>query len=712
MWTLGRVVVFLGLALPASALSGTVRVEVKHGEQGICGASVVANGESHLTDCEGLVSFLAAAGGLEIVVAKDGFLPVATFVDVKEGEENLLRVALERQPVIEEEVTVVATTRTERGIEEQPMRVEVLGREEVEEKMLMTPGDIVMMLNEMGGMRVAATSPSRGAASVRIQGMRGRYTQFLSDGLPLYGEQPGGLALLQIPPMDLGRVEVIKGVASALYGGGALGGVVNLLSRRPGDEAEREILVNATTRGATDAVLWLSSPMSPSWSFSLLASGHGQGRVDVDGDGWSDLARYGRGVARPRVFWDGGGGRTFFATAGFTYEDRTGGTLPGAALPATGEPYEESLQTRRYDFGAVGQTLLGGRYVLAARAALTRGIHDHLFGDTPERDRHDTAFAEVTLRGTGGRHTWVAGAAFEHDGYRPEDVPQFAYSFNTAGAFFQDDLDVANWLSLSLSARVDTHDEYGTFFSPRFSALLRRGGWTGRLSVGSGFFASTPLTEETEAAGLTRLSIREPLSAERGRSISLDIGHTDGPLTTTLTLFASRIDDSILVERSTEYLLLNADGGTTNAGAELLVTFRRAPFGLTGTYTYVQSRQTDGGVSEDVDLTPRHSVGLVAMVEREDVGRLGFEVYFTGEQRLEANPYRAMSEPYVVIGLLAERHFGRFRIFVNGENLTGVRQTRWDPLLRPERSVDGRWTVDGWAPLEGRVINGGVRVEF
>ena len=57
-------------------------------------------------------------------------------------------------------------------------------------------------------MRVAATSPALGAASVRIQGMRGRYTRFLSDGLPLYGSQPGGRGLLQIPPMDLGQVEV------------------------------------------------------------------------------------------------------------------------------------------------------------------------------------------------------------------------------------------------------------------------------------------------------------------------------------------------------------------------------------------------------------------------------------------------------------------------------------------------------------------------
>jgi hypothetical protein len=61
---------------------------------------------------------------------------------------------------------------------------------------------------------------------------------------------------------------------------------------------------------------------------------------------------------------------------------------------------------------------------------------------------------------------------------------------------------------------------------------------------------------------------------------------------------------------------------------------------------------------------------------------------------------------------LNERRLGEIRLFVNGENLTNVRQTRWDPLLRPTRAADGRWTVDAWAPLEGININGGIRVQF
>ena len=79
---------------------------------------------------------------------------------------------------------------------------------------------------------------------------------------------------------------------------------------------------------------------------------------------------------------------------------------------------------------------------------------------------------------------------------------------------------------------------------------------------------------------------------------------------------------------------------------------------------------------------------------------------------MEANPHRDTSEPYTLTGLLIERRVGRLRLFVNLENLTDVRQQQWDPVLRSDRAVDGRWTVDAWAPLDGRVINGGVRVQF
>jgi iron complex outermembrane receptor protein len=675
------------------------------------GACVSVAGRSSVTDAQGRLTVTMPPGPIHVTVTKDGFAPVAVDVTVS-GSEFPVLIDLTSPPTVEEEVVVVATTRTGRRLEDQPTRVEVLGREEIEEKMLMTPGDIVMMLNEMGGLRVQATSPSIGAASVRVQGMKGRYTRFFSDGLPLFGQQVGGLGLLQIPPMDLGQVEVIKGTASALYGAGAMGGVVNLLSRRPGPDPSREFLFNQSTLGATDGVLFVSSSARTGWSASLLGSGHRQSRNDRDDDHWADVAGYTRGVVRPRLFWDGGNGRSAFFTGGVTYENRDGGTMPGGVLPATGLPYLEALDTRRYDVGGTFQTLVNGRYVLTARAAAAWQRHDHQFGGILERDRHDTIFSELAVRGASGRHTWVTGLAYERDDYDPRDTPRFRYAYDVPGAFAQDDIEMAPWLTLSAGGRVDVHGEFGTFFSPRVAALFRKPGWTSRVSVGGGFFASTPLTEETEAAGLSRLTIERPLQAERGLSASADLTRTFASGSVTATVFGSRVTDPVAVERDEAYVLFNVSEPTTNTGFELLATLRRGRLAGTASYTYVQSREQNGDARVDAPLTPRHSAGLVGMFESEDAGRFGVEVYYTGAQRLEVNPYRSESRPYVIVGLLAERRIGRFRLFINAENLTDARQTRWDPLIRPAQGVDGRWTVDAWAPLDGRVFNGGVRIAF
>ncbi len=220
------------------------------------------------------------------------------------------------------------------------------------------------------------------------------------------------------------------------------------------------------------------------------------------------------------------------------------------------------------------------------------------------------------------------------------------------------------------------------------------------------------MTEETEAAGLSRLVIPVPLVAERGRSASLDLTRILGPTSYTVTLFHSSVRHPIHVERGERYELANLREPSSNRGLEFLATFRKAPFSVTASYTFVHSRQLELGQRVDTPLTPRHSFGIVGMWEKEKAGRIGIESYYTGRQRLEQNTYRGESKPYVLFGFLAKRRLGRVRLFVNVENLTDVRQTRWDPLLRPSRGIDGRWTVDAWSPRDGRVLNGGVRLKF
>jgi outer membrane receptor for ferrienterochelin and colicins len=360
--------------------------------------------------------------------------------------------------------------------------------------------------------------------------------------------------------------------------------------------------------------------------------------------------------------------------------------------------------------------------------------------------------------------TLVGGAAIQQESYRAEDVSGFDYTFTAPALFAQTDVDAASWLSLSASVRLDAHSEYGSELNPILSLLFRGptegafGGWTSRLSVGGGEFAPTPFTEETEATGLSPLTPLWPatavapvvplpkLVAERATSGSLDVG---GPVETAIgrlelnaTGFASRVRHPLQVvdaggtsaSGASFIRLVNAPDATRTWGLELLGRLVRAlgessadgeeapALRVTGTYTYIRSTgcDPDAGTTvcerREVPLTPRHAAGVVAAMEQHDRGRVGLEVYYTGRQRLDENPYRTESRPYVVLGLLGERAFettaGTARVFVNLENLTNVRQTRYDPLVLPARGRGGRWTTDAWTELAGFTVNGGVRFAF
>ena len=96
----------------------------------------------------------------------------------------LLLASLSKAPAVlahgdEMEEVVVISARNHRTLDDTPLRVQILGAEELREKANMKPGDIRMMLNESTGIQVQQTSATSFNSSVRIQGLDGRYTQLL-----------------------------------------------------------------------------------------------------------------------------------------------------------------------------------------------------------------------------------------------------------------------------------------------------------------------------------------------------------------------------------------------------------------------------------------------------------------------------------------------------------------------------------------------------
>ncbi|MBA3657560.1 MAG: TonB-dependent receptor plug domain-containing protein, partial [Gemmatimonadaceae bacterium] len=219
---------------------------------------------------------------------------------------------------------VVATGRVRRKLEDEPERLEILSGEDVNEKSVMRPSDPTRLLSEMPGVRVQVVSPALGGAGVRLRGLRGRYTLVLSDGLPLYG-QTEGIGFLDIPPLDLAQAEVIKGAASALYGPGALGGVLNLISRRPPRTGSlSDGIVNATSAGGKDLIVWHGRQVNSRSGVTAIGGVHSQSIRDVDRDGWADVPKFKRGEARVRAYRTENSGSNATATVGVSAEQRTG----------------------------------------------------------------------------------------------------------------------------------------------------------------------------------------------------------------------------------------------------------------------------------------------------------------------------------------------------------------------------------------------------
>jgi outer membrane cobalamin receptor len=351
-----------------------------------------------------------------------------------------------------------------------------------------------------------------------------------------------------------------------------------------------------------------------------------------------------------------------------------------------------------------------------------RQDHEHVFGAISETDRHESYLLETSLSGGRNGTGWVAGLAFQSERFSSETFAAFNYDYDVPGAFVEIDQDLGDRTSLALSARWDDHSEYGSQLSPRLALLHRPGNWTLRASYGQGYFAPTPFVEEIEASGLSRLEPLSGLREETAQTASIDIGYQRDVLEANLTVFASKVDRvtglvpfaSAPGGQLNRVRLVNAQGATRIRGSEVLLRYFWSDFKLTASYLYLDATEQNPqtGARRDVALTPEHSAGFVAMWEQHGRGRLGFEAYYTGIQRLDDNPYREESEPYWHLGLLGEITVGRISWFINLENLLDVRQTKDDPLLLPTRSPQGQWTTDIWSRNDGFIVNGGFRMRF
>ena len=723
LYRLTYLLVLLPIAAHGQGLRVLVRDSLRH--QPLVGASVVVpgTGRGAATDVTGTAVLAPApAAGTRLRIMALGYRPC--FAVAPAAGAGLTLLLAPGGIEIEQEVLVTAT-RTNSRIEDLPTPVEVLGAEEMEEESSIRPASIASLFGDIAGTQLQPTSPTTGNLDLRLQGLPGQYTQILRDGMPLYGGFAGSFGLLTVPPLDLRQVELIKGSNSTLYGGGAIAGLVNLVSKTPMLGAPQYAAsFNQTSLRETDLNGFVAR-RGARWGFSLYAGLVRQREKDVDGDGFVDVPRVANLNLHPRLFFYPNSHSQVALGYTGTLESRRAGDiieLQKGFDPVNGHVFfiDNTSLRNTADLLYTNDALAGG--CLTVKGTITDFVRDVNTNSNAFTAYQTTYYTEASyLHAAGPRHTVVVGlnangeqlASFNRS-VTPLRSP---YVYYTLGAFAQDDWHPLPRLRLQAGLRLDRHNQYGSFLLPRLALLYRASeAMTARLSGGLGYRVPVPYINSLDERNYPLVRALAGVQAETSLGLSGDVNYQrtfdgfDEPLVLSInqSFFCARLGNPLVLSGlgfsgpfQANYLTWqNAAAPLSTRGLETYVRLRADETELYLGYVFTDARRQYDGANPHLPLAARHKFAAVGLVEFTNRFSAGLEASYIGQQFLSDG---SITPGYPLFAALLRYHTGRYTLALNGENLFDYRQTRREKVVLPP--FDNPTFRELWAPVEGRVVN-------
>lgn len=630
------------------------------------------------------------------------------------GTQTPIEVSLIRLEEETEEITV-STTRISRSIEDEPTRVETVSQEEVEEKSNMRPSDVVMLLHESTGIQMQQNSASTANSNIKMQGLQGRYTQLLKDGFPLYSGFSEGLGVMQIVPVDIKQLEIIKGPSSTLYGGGAISGVVNFITRLPGEKTLLSSMLNLNSHKEIDGAVFYSTPKRR-YVVSLTGNITLKQAVDVDKDDFTEIPRTISIYLNPKYYFYPDEKTEISISGSGNYFENIGGDITlidkGKAFPHT---YFEKNISRRYTGAGTFRRMTGKSSLINAKGSLSYfdrsiGQQDYYFNG-----KQFSSFTELNYIIDKGTSSFVFGLNANADKFTDLTSPlPLDYNYVTGGLFAQSGYQFTKYLTLEAGLRTDYHNKFGLFVLPRLSAVLKANeNITMRFSGGLGYKAPSVYTEETELAAFRNvLPLSDSLTAEKSLGGTSDINlrfelGSGWLLTLNNMFFYTRINSPVeTVSDSTFISIRNSNGYLESKGLEANLRLVNEPFKLFTGYTFTEVFEK-GTIRRFLPLVPKHKLGIIALYEKHHNLRFGIEAYFTGKQYLSTG---VLTQSTWDVGLMAQKYFGNFSFYINFENILNERQSDYGQVVIPPHNYPEFSEI--WTHTEGFYVNGGIRFQL
>ena len=630
-----------------------------------------------------------------------------------------------KDTITTEEEVIVRSTRTSRSIKNVPTRVETIELEEIDEKNNMRPANVSMLLHESTGIQVQQTSATSGNASIRIQGLDGRYTQILKDGFASFGNFASGLSVLEIPPLDLKQVEIIKGPASTLYGGGAIAGVINFISKTPSINAENNFLFNQSSIGQTN-LGYFSSGRKRGMGYTFLALGSKQRLFDVDKDDFTEVPETKEFTLHPKLFIYPNKTTTITIGNSFTKSKRTGGDVQVIEGQADSfhQYFEENNTIRNITTFELDIKISDKKYLTAKQGISIFDRHINIpnwhFDGVSQN-----YFTDVSYLVNLPNHSLVTGVNTVFDIFnekRNSALDRDNKNF-TGGGYIQDTWDASEKIKLESGLRFDgvrysnamyANSEF--FVLPRISLLVKYNNkLSSRIGGGLGYKLPTLFTEQTESIQYQGIQQLNNVKSEKSYGGTADlnlrtrIGH-DMDFSLNHMFFYSRIREPLVLEQDGAGGLVfkNQQQPVESKGFETNAKFIfKHDFKLFLGYTFTDTKAKYLTGNQFLPLVPKHRFNSALIYEKNEFIKLGLEAYYTSPQYLYDH---TRTKDFWELGFMAEKLFKNFSIYVNFENFTDTRQSKFK---RVANGLHNQPVFDDiWTHTEGFVVNGGIKLRL
>jgi iron complex outermembrane receptor protein/outer membrane receptor for ferrienterochelin and colicins len=628
----------------------------------------------------------------------------------------------EKEPEELEEV-IIQSTRTSRTIRNTPTRIETIDAEELEEKSNMKPSNVSMVLHESTGLQVQQTSATSGNASIRVQGLDGRYTQLLKDGYPNFGNFASGLSILEIPPLDLKQVEVIKGPASTLFGGGAIAGVVNFISKTPKEKGEYNFIINQSNIGQSNFGGY-ASQRKGKFGYAVLGLLNLQKSYDVDNDDFSEIPKSNNFTINPRVFYYPNETTTFMLGNSFTKGTMTGGDMNVIAGNADAfHTYFEKNETIRNTTTFEFDKKFTENNSFKLKQSLSFFDREINIPNYEFSGFNTNIFTDASYLSTTEKQTIITGLNFQYDDFKQSKISTLNAKSNTIGAYIQQTWDVSEDIKLENGLRIDNVNYSNPNFSknqifvlPKVSALFKfNNKWSSRIGGGLGYKIPTIFTEQTETNQYQNVLALNNVEAERSIGGTTDVNFKtnladDFVFSINQMFFVTQINKPLILQNSgVNTFFINADKPVISNGFEtnLKFIFKEDLKFFVG-YTFTNAKAKYLTSNQFLPLLPKNKLNMALIFEKENNFKLGLEGFFTDKQFL----YNGTQTPtFWEFGFMAEKTlWENYSFFINFENFTDTRQSNYKPVVNG--SHNNPTFDDIWTHTEGATINGGIKLKF